>query len=768
VLREHEALLQAMFDTLPQMVFVEDRERRYLMVNRNFADAMGMSPAMMVGKHADEIAAAPEHEAIRAADADRAILSGAEAATTLVQEMVFADGVPRVVRSMRRPLRDGSGQVTGLVGIIEDITALQAAEQQANLAHARLADAIQHLWGGIYLFDREERLVMWNEKVHDLFPSLRGRLRPGMTFEEILRIAGPDVELPDLAPEAQLQARLEEFRNPPEHLIEHRLQDGRWVLVRDRHTSEGGTVCLRLDVTEQKQAQEALRESEQRFRMLTENAPDMLFRYRIWPERGFEYVSPISTAIIGYSPQEHYADPDLWVRIADPDSRAQQERMFDPESDIVGALVSVRWKYKGAGWIWIEVRATPVLDEQGRQVALEGIVRDISARKELEGQLLQSQRMEAVGRLAGGIAHDFNNMLTIMSNYATFALEAQPEGSPASDDIRVILKTIQRSTALTRQLLAFSRKQILQMKLVQLNDLIRETGSILERVIGEDIELALNLAEDLWLVNADTSQVEQIVMNLAVNARDAMPKGGALILETSNVEFAAGAALGAAAELAGPYVMLAVTDTGTGMPPAVRERIFEPFYTTKPTGQGTGLGLSTVHGIVKQMHGEIWVYSEEGIGTTFKIYLPRAEAAGPPRPAPDVLRAPKRGTETILLVEDEELVRLAVQRVLQGAGYRVIAAANPLAAESIVTQAAEPIHLLLTDVVMPETSGPELVQRLLKRQPSLRVLYMTGYTETALASHFPSRGALASVVQKPFSRSSLLQAVRGVLDAAAG
>jgi nitrogen-specific signal transduction histidine kinase len=395
-------------------------------------------------------------------------------------------------------------------------------------------------------------------------------------------------------------------------------------------------------------------------------------------------------------------------------------------------------------------------------VGLEGIVRDISPRKELESKLLGAQRMEAVGRLAGGIAHDFNNMLSVMASYSTFVLEALPQGDAAREDMQVIQDTIKRSASLTRQLLAFSRRQVLRMETVDLNELVTQMEKMLRRVIGEDVQLVARLAENLGKVSADPSQIEQILMNLVVNARDAMPNGGTLTLETANLELGATPLPRQADLKPGPYVQLIATDTGTGMSEEVLAHIFEPFFTTKDVGEGTGLGLATVYGIVAQMNGGVWAESELGRGTSFHIVLPRtATAAGVA--APEAAEADGlRGWETVLLVEDEDMVRAAASRILQHHGYTVLTASSGRAAEEICRRAGREIDLVLSDVVMPGMSGPQMVERLIGQHPGLKVLYMTGYTDSTLGGHLGDDHQ-PEVLHKPFSPEMLLRKVRHVL-----
>jgi signal transduction histidine kinase len=399
--------------------------------------------------------------------------------------------------------------------------------------------------------------------------------------------------------------------------------------------------------------------------------------------------------------------------------------------------------------------------------AVERELREAETRRDraqLEEQFRQAQKMEAVGRLAGGIAHDFNNLLTVIAGYAQLALESVPASEPLAGHLAEVKKAADRASELTRQLLAFSRRQVLTVQVTNLNAIVAGMEKMLRRLIGEDIDLETRLAPDLASVRTDPGQIEQIIMNLAVNARDAMPAGGKLTLETRNVELDASYASSHATVVPGPYVLLAVSDTGVGMDDELLSHIFEPFFTTKEQGKGTGLGLAMVYGTVKQSSGYIWAYSAKGKGTTFKIYLPRAEKTEEEAGERRAEEHPPSGAETILLVEDEAGVRGLAQRVLEQYGYRVLVAQHGEEALRLLGKHDGPIHLLVTDVVMPGISGRELAEALRLSKPDLKVLYMSGYTDEAIVRH----GVLEEGVQflqKPFTPQGLAHKVRQVLDA---
>ncbi len=389
-------------------------------------------------------------------------------------------------------------------------------------------------------------------------------------------------------------------------------------------------------------------------------------------------------------------------------------------------------------------------------------VSDITQRKRLEDQLLHAQKMEAIGRLAGGVAHDFNNMLTIISGYDRMLLDGLSPQDPMRGYAEEVARAADRAGALTAQLLAFSRRQVLRPRVVDINELLHSADKMLRRLIGEDIDLTLSLGAGVGNIKTDPGQVEQIIFNLAINARDAMPEGGRLIIETAVTHLDENYSRTHLGVQPGDYVMIAVSDTGHGMDAETKRHIFEPFFTTKEQGRGTGLGLATVYGTVKQSGGDIWVYSEPGKGTTFKIYFPRVvEAPSADQPARNA--AAKQGVETVLLVEDEKGVRELIAEMLRRQGYQVLRAADPLEALRISRQYNGTIHMLLTDVVMPQMSGKQLAEQLAPVRPDMKVLYLSGYTENTVVHH----GVLEANVEflaKPFSQQALAEKIRDILD----
>jgi two-component system cell cycle sensor histidine kinase/response regulator CckA len=511
-------------------------------------------------------------------------------------------------------------------------------------------------------------------------------------------------------------------------------------------------------MTERNVAVEAVTESEAHYRVLFERHPNPLWVYDVETAK-FLAVNEAAVQHYGYSGSEF-----LGMTLEAIRSPEDAERLGTHKSKLLAGLVEVgEWRHRTKDGTIIDVDiARHTLTFAGRPAALE-IARDITQRKSLEAQLLQAQKMEAVGRLAGGVAHDFNNLLTVILGSAELLLDSLGRNHPEREEAEEIRKAALRAADLTRQLLAFSRQQILAPQVLDLNEVVANMDKMLRRVIREDIDLRTVPSRDLRAVRADRGQLEQVVMNLAANARDAMPTGGKLTIETANVELDEAYARAHATAKPGSYVMLAVSDTGVGMDAETRARLFEPFFTTKPKGKGTGLGLATVYGIVKQSGGYIWVYSEPGRGTTFKIYLPRVEDAAVPSGSTPAAPPSLRGSETILLVEDQEEVRRLTHRVLEARGYTLLVAASGIEALRVAEAHPGPIHLLVTDVIMPAMSGREVGLLLAPARPETKVLYVSGYADESIVHHGVLEPGIA-FLQKPFTAEALARKVREVLD----
>jgi len=525
---------------------------------------------------------------------------------------------------------------------------------------------------------------------------------------------------------------------------------------------DGGTVCVCRDLSQHQQAEKARADAETKYRMLVEHVNAITYIAEIGLNGKWYYISPQVENILGYTPEEWLALSSNWDQHIHPDDLPIVIAAEEQSLNGFPFQAEFRVLRKDGREVWLSDTAVIVQGSDSHPV-MEGIMVDITERKALETQLQQSRKMEAVGRLAGGIAHDFNNLLTIISGYTEMALGRPHLPSEAHADIERIENASGRAAALVRQLLAFSRKQVLQPKILDLNKIVLNLDSLLRRLMDERIEMVTRVKDDLGKVKADPAQVEQVIMNLVVNARDAMPEGGRLVVETCNTDLDANYAVDHVSVRPGRYVMLAVSDTGVGMDRQTVAHIFEPFFTTKESGRGTGLGLSTVYGIVKQSGGYIWVYSEPGKGSTFKVYLPRVDEVPEAVGAAQIAPRAQRGTETILIVEDEEAVRELIQTVLAEKGYDVIPSRDPQHAEQIAARFAGEIHLLLTDMVMPGTSGRELAERISAKRRGIRVLFMSGYTDNVITSGGMLEEGLA-FLQKPFSPAALVQKVREVLS----
>jgi len=574
----------------------------------------------------------------------------------------------------------------------------------------------------------------------------------------------------ELAPETleELGSALEELQDAAEVL--HQEHEQLLLLhtieleLRERTVQLTAANTLKDELLIREQAMRATADlAEQRFHDLVQSLDAIVWEAdaTTWQ---FTFVSQSAEALLGYPVERWLAEPAFWVNLVHPEDRAQVLSVYQA---VIQEGGDHAFEYRAVAadgrvvWLRDIVRAIP--DGLGRVQQLRGLMVDITEHKRLEAQFLQAQKMESIGRLAGGVAHDFNNVLTAITGYTQLALEELPPDAAMRGDLEEIQKAADRAVGLTGQLLAFARRQIFEPQIVNLNDLILDVDKLLRRLIGEDIELMTLPASDLHFVKADCGQITQVLLNLAVNARDAMPYGGQLIIETANVPLDQAYTRQHVNVVAGDYVMLSVSDTGIGMTEAVQQHLFEPFFTTKEPGRGTGLGLATSYGIVKQHGGHLWVYSEVGQGTTFKIYLPSVAAEASPRPArPDEGVVP-HGIETILLVEDEPAVRALAARALREHGYTVLEAANGEEALRITQQAGVAIQLLLTDVVMPHIGGRDLAARLKALQPTVKAVFASGYTDDVVVHHGIVDPGVA-FLQKPYAPAALVRKVREVLD----
>jgi PAS domain S-box-containing protein len=541
---------------------------------------------------------------------------------------------------------------------------------------------------------------------------------------------------------------------------------------------------------EHDRAKAELRAAEARYRTLVERLPAITYIAELGAGGAWHYVSPQIETMLGFSPAEWLSDPMNWMNHIYPEDREvalAAEKLFQETHELFQA--EYRMCARDGRLLWFRDEGVLLHETDGQGLLMQGVMHDITERKRLEDQLRHSQKMEAVGQLAGGVAHDFNNLLMLIQAHNEHLRDRLAADDPARKDALEIENAVTRAASLTGQLLAFSRKQVLRPKVLDLNAVLADVAEMLHRLIGENIEVNIAPGRSLGRVKADPGQMEQIILNLAVNSRDAMPNGGKLTIETRDVELDENGSRSHEGAPAGKYVMLAVSDTGSGMDTETQARMFEPFFTTKAPGKGTGLGLATVYGVVRHSDGWIWVDSEPGRGTTFKIHLPRVEesrveesrvddfrveepvvcdieesrAQGQPsKTAPSLATGPK-GTETVLVVEDQDGIRDIVRESLRRNGYKVLIAVDGNEALEMANAYPDPIHLLVTDLVMPNIGGRELAQRLTPLRPGMKVLFMSGYSEYSALENEETRPS-ATVLQKPFSLDALARNVRRVLD----
>jgi PAS domain S-box-containing protein len=667
---------------------------------------------------------------------------------------------PQDVSAIPAELRD-SIHSHDAFGVVQDITGLRRTAEALTLFRS-LVD---------YTTDAIEVIDPDSGRFLDV--NRRACAAHGYTREEYLTLGVSDID--PLVAERSWEETREEMRRAGDGVFEtqHRRKDGSVFPVEVNVTfvrlDRDYLIAVVRDITERKRAEAALTESHSLFRAVVEGTSDAVYvkdldgRYLLINAAGTRFLGATEAEVIGKRASELLTPEDA-------DAVAAHDRQVTTS----GASETFEERVTAGGVTRTFVSTKSVYrDARGDAIGVIGISSEVTDLKRLETRLWQAQKMEAAGRLAGGVAHDFNNLLTVITGYAFMLRQALPADSEACGDVEQVLSAAERGADLTRQLLAFSRRQRLQPQVIDLGQPVAAVSGMLRRVIGEDITLQTEIAPNAWPVLADPGQLEQVVMNLALNARDAMPQGGTLRLRTANVEIDGAAARDRPELPTGHYAALFVEDTGAGIAPAALPRLFEPFFTTKEQGKGTGLGLATVYGIVKQSGGFVFVDSALGRGSRFSVFLPRHEPRDEPRrerpslkAAAPAVSAPARGAETILLVEDEVGVRVAVRRMLERQGYRVVAVADGAQAIEHLAESearGRSIDLVLSDVVMPEQGGRALGEALAARWPGQRLLYMTGYTEDEILRRgLAARGA--GVLEKPFTPARLAEAVRRALD----
>jgi PAS domain S-box-containing protein len=780
--------LEHLFENSPDALVIIDSSSRVQCVNAEFERMFGYSAAQTLGKIIDPLITPPD----RSAEAQwiEQCLQRGEHMTLETQRHhrdgklldlsvstapLIVEGYPVAFYALYRDISDrkrAEALSSALCRIAEKATSAEDLQQFFAAIHSILAELMCARNFSIALYDPESQLLAYpyfvDEKESAPVPAKPGR---GLV-EYVLRNGEPLLCTPQRLQQMH-QSREVEFTGSTPHLwlgVPLKANHHAFGVMVLKTYSEAAALTERdkevltlisrqlSAAIDHKRNEQLLRRSEHRYRSLVQTAVYGIYRSSL--EGRFLDINPALIGMLGYAsaleilaldPQEDvFADPAEYTRLTDEFRRTGRVDGFE-----------VRWKRKDGAAITVRISGRAVASELEPSDVLEAIAEDITERRILEDQFRQSQKMEAVGRLAGGIAHDFNNLLMVVCGYTEVLLDQIAADNPLHAKIECIQQASDRASTLTRQLLAFSRKQLLELKVIDVNAIIADMQRLLRPLIGEDIELTTNLAPNIGCTRADAGQLEQVLMNLVVNAKDAMPGGGKICIRTASVTLDASYRPENTFIKHGPYVMISVSDSGHGMDRETQARIFEPFFTTKEKGKGTGLGLSTVYGIIKQSGGYVFVQSEPGRGTTFTMYFPRVNEPSEAIGIVPVSFKTVGGSETILLVEDEESVRQLVRETLESRGYRVLEAANGNDALSLAAAHGEHIHLVVTDVVMPGLSGHELAQQLIASRPSIKVLYLSGYAEDALARPLSEGGK--TFLQKPFSLQNLARKVREVL-----
>ena len=794
-LRESEIRYRLMVEGSEQVFFyIHDPQHCFEYVSPSVKNVLGYDPKELLGQPYDVLLTGLPDDAIVQEMTDGALRDGQRRPAYTVAHR-HKDGRVIALEIVESPVEQ-DGRVVGIQGFARDITEWKRAEQLQSVVY-RIAQATNQATslddvyravhqiigevmpaGNFFIaqYDEQNNLLSFPYFVDEIDVAPASPCKPGKELTSYILRTGKSL-LCTAEVDQELRARGEvEVVSAPSAVwlgVPLRMADKTIgvMAVQDysNPTAYGEREQRILEYVssevakaiERKRAEQALQQSEAQYRELVENAASAIFRATL--DGRFLEVNPALVEMLGYDSKEELLQrnlaPDIYRRPGDREALIQRIS----ESGVVQS-VEVEWVRKDGQFITVSLSGRALKDKLGNIVCIESIAENVSERRLLEDQLRQAQKMEAVGRLAGGVAHDFNNLLMVITGYGELLRDRLQASDPSVKNLDEILKASERAAALTRQLLAFSRRQVLEPRVLSLNDVVADVEKMLRRLIGEDVELVTRLAPHLGTVRADPGQLEQVLMNLAVNARDAMPRGGRLVIQTSNIEVDDDFARRHLGLQAGSWVTCVVSDTGAGMDADTRAHIFEPFFTTKEKGKGTGLGLATVYGIVKQSGGYVGVYSEKDQGTTFTVYLPRVDQMAQPAAGTGTVSAATGGTETILLVEDEAGVRELGIEILRSKGYTVLAATNAEQALRLAREHTGPVHLLLTDLVLPGISGRELAEQLSTQQPKTKVVYMSGYTEDTFL-HQVGLPPSTAFLQKPFSPALLARKIRETLDA---
>jgi two-component system cell cycle sensor histidine kinase/response regulator CckA len=755
--------LAAVIDASPVAIIEVDLDHRVTLWNKVAEDIFGWSRSEVIGARIPAI----RKDRVEEADAlmDRAVAG--EQILGLQTEGIRRDGSVFPYAVSLAPHRDGEGNVVGVISLGSDLTERRLAEEELSRSRELYRVVVENSHDMIAVLDPMGRFMFASRSYEEAL---------GYDPEELVDVSPISLVHPSdvqRASDALRQAVTSQNAAVVELRMRHKR--GSWVFVEGTTTAvldENGKLQSILmsfrDISERRIAEEELREAEARYRLLVEQLP-LITYINVPGESGrWVYLSPQLEEMLGYKPADWTSDFQSFLDAIHPDDRERvaAERAASGGKGRIG--LEYRLIARDGRMVWVRDEAVVVRDLSGKPLYVQGYLLDISAEREaetdrrrLQTQLLHSQKMEAIGRLAGGIAHDFNNLLTAITGYSELIVSELDPVSSMARDAEEIKRAAEQAAAMTQQLLAFSRRQVLQPSLLNPNEVIEHMEKMLRRLIGENIELVTEFDPEIASIRSDRSQIEQVILNLVVNARDAISNGGRITIATANVSLDPGAAARVGLP-AGDYVTATISDTGHGMDEETISHIFEPFFTTKEQGEGTGLGLATVHGIVEQSSGAIEVSSEADAGSVFRVYLPVADKSVGTESVP-VSLGETRGSETLLLVEDEEMVRQLVGRVLRGLGYDVIESSSGEEALALSGSLDKSIALIVTDVVMPGMSGRELAETLTVSRPNTKVLFMSGYTDESIVRDGVSGGE-ADFIGKPFTPQELAHKVRSVLD----
>ncbi len=764
----NQELLNSLIEGSSDAIYAKDTAGRYLIFNDAACRMTGREVKQVLGK--DDTALFAPEEAAMVMTGDRKVMAG-DRLDTYEEYVTLADGQPHTFLSIKWPIRNEKGEVNGIFGTARDITDLKRVQASLENEQSRLRNLLQTMPAMVWMKDLNGVYLGCNSRFERFFGAREEEVLGKTDYDFV------DAALADFFRENDKKAIAADGPTMNEEWVTYADDGHRELLetvktpVRDSEGRLVGVLGIARDITEHRRAEDALQDERLRFKSLVDSIDGI-----VWEADAttftFTYVSQQAERLLGF-PVEAWYRPGFWQGQLHPEDRewvstyCANATFRHEDHDFEYRIIA-----RDGRTVWLHDIVTVVVENDAPRW-LRGLMVDTTAMKavaaekqKLESQLLQAQKMEAIGRLAGGVAHDFNNKLTVILGFAEIAREKGATSEKYRDYLSQVIKAAAQSRDITQQLLAFSRQELISPRVLDLNTQVRDVQKGMGRFIGEDIRFEINLAPDLWPVNMDPSQVDQLIMNLVVNARDAMADGGLLAIETRNVQIGEAHTLINPAAAPGDYVQLMVSDSGCGMDRETMQHIFEPFYTTKEAGKGTGLGLATLYGIVTQNRGFVNVYSEPGSGTSFKLYLPRSEKPLEEPALVEMEFTPSRSA-TILLVEDDESVRLMTQEILAEAGYTTLVVATPQDALSIFASPDQPFDLLITDVIMPGMNGRELTRKLAELHPKIPVLFMSGYP----ADIITQKGVLDTGVhflQKPFDQHTLLSKIHGLLSLTPG